>query len=423
MKAPRLWTGLLLTLGYACSTGVPVEPSERFATGDSCYLASDCEEPLVCAFGRCHIECQTTRDCKGEQLCVNEVEASRVCRLEDESACAADFDCPDGLVCGVDGTCRNGCDSGESCVDGQLCVSGVCAEAEELDESGNLEVVLASPGCRLNSDCDLGERCALGSCVRECLEDVDCPSGRACEGGACLYPSSGACDTEDDCESGQACFGGACLCACRENVDCPSGVCDGCGCSPPSTPECATDAECAAPEICASGRCGCACLGDRDCGAGSECDGCACVPSSGPSTIDSAIVRSGLDIERLRGVTKIRGELWFVGNKLASCDGLEELAEIGSLNVNGSGLEGLACLSGLTKVDGPLIIMNNEKLASLGLPPGLEVTGDATVAYNGLGSCAVEDFHESLVDAGFTGSFSGFGAPCSGSCSGPVCTP
>src|SRR4051812_31179986 len=37
---------------------------------EPCVLNSDCDSPLVCVFGECHVQCLTSVDCAAGQACV-----------------------------------------------------------------------------------------------------------------------------------------------------------------------------------------------------------------------------------------------------------------------------------------------------------------------------------------------------------------
>jgi hypothetical protein len=108
-----------------------------------CKLNSDCSSALVCSFGLCHSECETTRDCPSPQRCVRNAAdpgiSVGVCQLRSETTCVYLSDCPDPLVCAADLQCRNECAGDRDCVTGQICASGVCAEPSEINPDGTLE--------------------------------------------------------------------------------------------------------------------------------------------------------------------------------------------------------------------------------------------------------------------------------------------
>ena len=76
--------------GAACGSDAELL-AEVKALGEGCFIDSDCEEDLVCVFQRCHVECETTKDCEAqgaESRCVLGDKPKNVCQLEDEIDCA-----------------------------------------------------------------------------------------------------------------------------------------------------------------------------------------------------------------------------------------------------------------------------------------------------------------------------------------------
>jgi hypothetical protein len=84
----------VLLLAAACRKEQPVRTT--------CTVNSDCQEPLVCAFERCHAQCNASRDCPTGQLCVRTA-AAGVCQLVGEASCSG---CLGDQSC-VDGMCRS----------------------------------------------------------------------------------------------------------------------------------------------------------------------------------------------------------------------------------------------------------------------------------------------------------------------------
>lgn len=104
---------------------------------EGCSINSDCTDPLACAFGRCHVQCQQTRDCPAGTLCVS-AGSAKVCQLPEEAHCDATKSCPFGLVC-TDATCRNGCQANVECtVPGQECARGACYDRVTEFDGGPL---------------------------------------------------------------------------------------------------------------------------------------------------------------------------------------------------------------------------------------------------------------------------------------------
>src|SRR5438552_2518173 len=62
--------------------------------GSGCLVASDCTDPLVCAYQRCHAQCVTSKDCAQGQRCVgSNYPKLGVCLFQDESDCERNSDC------------------------------------------------------------------------------------------------------------------------------------------------------------------------------------------------------------------------------------------------------------------------------------------------------------------------------------------
>ncbi|MDP1921378.1 MAG: hypothetical protein Q8L14_34375 [Myxococcales bacterium] len=272
------------SLSASCVTKAPV-PS---ALAEGCLLNSDCESPLVCAFRRCHSACETSRDCPAGLHCRPADRPFNVCLLPDEVRCERDTDCVNAMSCGVDGICRSACTSALACLPEQLCVQGVCADGVELI-NGTLPIVIdAGFGCTRNSECPVGELCARGVCIAECVNSRDCPVGATCVGGRCL---GGRCALHSDCPPGQRCSPvGWCAPECVEPRDCPSGLsCVNAVCTTP-TPDAGPVADAGAGAdggldggavVTDAGApdAGPRCVLNGECGAGRWCDEGTCAPS------------------------------------------------------------------------------------------------------------------------------------------------
>jgi hypothetical protein len=237
----------------------------ELATG--CAINSDCREPLVCAFRKCHSACVATRDCPAGTRCVASDRPFHVCQLGSERTCTYHSDCPEGQVCGIDGQCRDQCKATPDCLAEQVCVAGTCAEQAELRDGGLTAVSKdASPptgqSCAYNSQCPGRLVCRDGSCRLECLSSIDCKSGRECVENRCQVPLC----PEADAGSGMAC---------------------------------AFNSECAAPLVCKSGICTCECRLAGDCPSGYDCVSSRCVPSN----IDSIGPEGGLLVSPDRRLT------------------------------------------------------------------------------------------------------------------------
>jgi len=242
--AAQLLAGVAVAILWAGGCSDSHGPAARLAAG--CIINSDCTAPLVCAFQRCHVACETSRDCDPGQRCVASDRPFHVCQLGIEALCKVNSDCPEGQVCGIDGQCRDACVTSRDCVKGQVCVSGTCADPDELTPQGTLVNADSDSGagasglpCSFNSDCPAPLECRSGICAPECRTTVDCAPGLACDNSRCVVPL--ACDLGDAADDPRA--GGPCL----------------------------YSSQCPAPLACVHGYCSCECLGASDCAPGFAC--------------------------------------------------------------------------------------------------------------------------------------------------------
>lgn len=112
------------------------------------------------------------------------------------AACGSVGDCPDGEVCGDDGTCRGLAldGAGASCGGPDACTGDLRCLAATRRACAPL-----APGASCTSDdgCVAGEYCAEGTCVAAPGEGAACGNGVACaEGLACAFapgPDEGTC--------------------------------------------------------------------------------------------------------------------------------------------------------------------------------------------------------------------------------------
>lgn len=184
-------TGLV---GLGCADETPLRELK-----EGCSLTSECRDPLVCAFKKCHVECKSSKDCPNNQRCVEAEKPYYVCQFEEDSACVRNSDCSGDQVCSRDGQCRDQCASSRDCLPDQTCVESVCADQRELNETGQLPVAqqeqkVEGVGCLRASDCTGDLVCKLGVCTVECVNDKDCLSSWTCiaqasGAGRCVPPS------------------------------------------------------------------------------------------------------------------------------------------------------------------------------------------------------------------------------------------
>jgi hypothetical protein len=99
-------------------------PPTGLASG--CEIDSDCTGQEICAFGRCHEQCATSKDCMGA-TCLPEI-GGNVCELPEEIKCSSTLPCVTGLTC-ADDTCRTPCSQGiiagapGGCLEAQTCTA------------------------------------------------------------------------------------------------------------------------------------------------------------------------------------------------------------------------------------------------------------------------------------------------------------
>jgi len=303
------------------------------AAGEICNAATHECEP-----GAVPINCLSDCDCFAGETCV-----SGECRAAggDVATCASDEDCAEGETCQDTRCVPQSCASRDDCA-GPVCL--VCQNSECVSPPAVCQgiddccvgyycnfgtcVPENQDECRSDADClDLDfPRCDDGSCVQECVSDMDCPNpGEVCVNNHCIIPGCTAescvqgqwcdvqdgsckdgCDSNDDCiapatcnyldhSCGQTdCCGGCldtqycdtltCLCVdlCQNDADCPPNyTCDvgsgNCKCTdgacPPGTTCDAVSGQCQQETV--------DCTTNDDCPAGWICTGNTCVAPQG----------------------------------------------------------------------------------------------------------------------------------------------
>ena len=94
--------------------------------GSAFVYNSECEAPLVCRSGACVPECRTQRDCPLGTSCILVREGQGACQPEADSMCVLNSDCPEPLVCGADSLCRPECLEDRDCPTGRACIDSRC---------------------------------------------------------------------------------------------------------------------------------------------------------------------------------------------------------------------------------------------------------------------------------------------------------
>ncbi len=137
-----VFASVLAVVPGACNDST-AEKLKAAKLAEGCSINSDCSNPWVCAFARCHKACDEDRDCPTGQRCVKGEHDTNVCQLPDETSCRRDKDCKGDQICAVDLECRDSCTAASDCVADQTCVkTGECASTDgtrdALDPDGNL---------------------------------------------------------------------------------------------------------------------------------------------------------------------------------------------------------------------------------------------------------------------------------------------
>jgi hypothetical protein len=148
--------GVLFAMGVAAAGASCNGSPSGVGVSDSCSINSDCNSPLICAFGRCHNACTLQRDCNADERCVAST-AGGVCQLTSESTCSATTLCQNDQVCGSDGQCRSQCSAtGTTCASGDFCVvtpsQGACYSTTNTNDQTTLIAahVIAADGAVLS---------------------------------------------------------------------------------------------------------------------------------------------------------------------------------------------------------------------------------------------------------------------------------
>ncbi|MBL8949389.1 MAG: hypothetical protein JNK82_01340 [Myxococcaceae bacterium] len=232
---------LVLLVLSGCQCAPPVSPG--------CTSNVDCPSSQVCnTVDDTCVGCLTDGQCESG-LCLPDHTCSQ---------CGPNTPCGQGMVCGADGTCKNGCETSTAgCPPGSYCLAGSstcvaclydshCGQGAVCDPNTNQ----CRPGCSpQNPTCAPGLVCdtAAGACVG-CLANVHCPAQQP------------ACNPAT-----QTCVG------CLSNASC-GGATPFCDVANQICVQCLTDPQCAAGKVCTAGTCtpGCS-AANPACPAGQIC--------------------------------------------------------------------------------------------------------------------------------------------------------
>ena len=170
--------------GYFCTTNLICQED---TTGDTCTTDGECGVGFICNESMCEIG-----------------SSSSLCLFDDE--------CSPGYYCATDGSCKedttgNTCTTDDECGDDFICSDGTC----QLDTA-------TGGSCFVDEDCGSGKICnAFGMCEDDatgtfCYSDLDCGSSEYfCNEENKCQKDEGGCITKLDCDLGQICSFGQCV--------------------------------------------------------------------------------------------------------------------------------------------------------------------------------------------------------------------
>jgi Cys-rich repeat protein len=160
----------------------------KIEVGGTCVMNSDCNDGLVCTWGKCHTACHTSADCPAGESCLTASDESNVCQLPVETHCLYASDCPSPLTCAVDQQCRNQCQKDMDCPTGQICTTTkTCAEPNQVDSNKNLFPPDGGfRGAGGASGTDANASCQTGAETCSCYANATCNTGLTCASNLCV---------------------------------------------------------------------------------------------------------------------------------------------------------------------------------------------------------------------------------------------
>jgi hypothetical protein len=242
--AARGFAALVLGASLAAAVTPGCSHSNLGASAEqSCQLNSDCERGLICALGRCRVQCATDADCGDGGACVDNGDVA-VCQspADHDTPCDNESQCPAPLACASDYRCRNLCTTSADCnvlgITGRVCAkdaNGVdyCADPSEVT-NGTITAP-PPPG-------------APDGGVIEPSFDASMQGDSARPDGTSPLEAGG--DTSNAVDTSMP---GACEPACPAGSQCVSGTC----CGAVSDPCCGSPGTCTSPLVCAGIVCSC----------------------------------------------------------------------------------------------------------------------------------------------------------------------
>jgi hypothetical protein len=240
-------------------------------TRATCLGDYQCPANRVCTSLGCTATCASDTECEQGWVCRGAMGTTRgYCVAPREptptpnpGACRTNTDCQGGATC-VNGACVRptcdsstttcGCSADSQCATGNFCVGGRCQPPSDT--------------CRFNSQCGAGRVCVNQQCRPACT-DGSCPTGQACQDGACVDRPAGQCTRDAECMATQRCVNATCLNRCTGNAECGTGnYCTDAGVCAVDTrrqPFCTNNSQCAAGSECLDGVCRRPCADSNEC--------------------------------------------------------------------------------------------------------------------------------------------------------------
>ncbi|NOZ02093.1 MAG: PKD domain-containing protein, partial [Deltaproteobacteria bacterium] len=264
--------------GNTCDDGIPGTLDDQCGKGPDggcicrgipkCKTDADCDDGESCTTdscdptsGECKNECLLETPCDDgdagttdDKCLLDDFFGMQVCGCVGTKACKTDADCKDGEQCTYDwcdesGKCRNDCQKGLKCDDGNpMNTNDVCRW-----DSGSGCYCLGDEGCANDTDCDdtnpcTTDKCSGGECIHDCLPDAPCDDGDVDTVGdscllitqtdyeGCICEGELKCTGDADCEDLDFCTIDKCdvasgVCSnkprdCSDGVPCTTDQCD-----------------------------------------------------------------------------------------------------------------------------------------------------------------------------------------------------
>jgi hypothetical protein len=147
----RLAAAWLTGILVAAAVVIPACSSSAPATLIGCSLNSDCSMGLICALGKCRVQCVNATDCPVTGSSCIDDGRNAVCETptDKNKSCTQESDCPVPLACASDYRCRNLCQSASDCnvlgITGRICAADLnnvnyCADPSEVSDAGVIDL-------------------------------------------------------------------------------------------------------------------------------------------------------------------------------------------------------------------------------------------------------------------------------------------